>query len=71
MWVVVTAKIDASGKKTRQMRVNFDNVVSYGPAEGSPCILLCNDGQAYPIMEKPEQLDKIVIASTVTPVKGK
>lgn len=58
MWVVVTAKIDAT--KTRKMRMNFDNVVSYGPAEGSPTLLIGLDGQMYPVMETPEQLDYVI-----------
>lgn len=60
-WIIVTAIV--SSVKTRQMRVNFDNVVSYGPAEASPTMLLCNDGQAYPIQETPDQLDAAIGAN--------
>lgn len=62
-WIVVTAIV--SSVKTRQMRVNFDNVVSYGPAESSPTILMCNDGQAYPVQETPEQLDQVMGAKGI------
>lgn len=61
MWLFVTAKID--DKETRKMRFNSDNVISYGPGKGSPSVVFALDGQAYPVMESPEQLDKILMGN--------
>lgn len=75
MWIVVTAIIN--DKKTNKMRMNFDNVVSYGPAVSAPCMVLCSDGQMYPITETPEQVDAMLHALTgnllakFTPIKRK
>lgn len=67
-WIVVTAIVvagtDDKPAKTRPMRMNFDNVVSYGPAAGSPCVIMCTDGQVYPISETPEQIDAVLGMAT-------
>ena len=68
MWIVVTAQIDAT--TTRKMRMNFDNVVSYGPANSAPCMVMCLDGQSYPIKETPEAID-VALGVVVTPDKVK
>lgn len=60
--ILVTAKIDAEGKKTRKMRFNTANIVSYGEGAGSACVIFALDGQPYPVMESPEQIDKLLDA---------
>lgn len=62
MWVKLTAKIDKD--TTRPVYVNMDNIVSFTEAKSAPSMLMGLDGQTYPVMESPDQIDKLMLAAS-------
>lgn len=61
MWIKLTAKIDKD--TTRPVYVNMDNIVSFAGANSAPAMLMAIDGQAYPVAESPEQIDKLMLVA--------
>jgi enterochelin esterase-like enzyme len=39
----------------------MDNIVAFTPGTTAPSVLMALDGQMYPTMETPEQIDQLMV----------